>query len=401
MKKNIFYLLILCILTIVSCKEENTLHPYGKNDKNSPLDVSDIVVRNTPGGAVIKYVPPTDVDLSYVKAVYLNTHGEQIEVRASRYVDSLIIAGLGSTDNYPVKLYSVDKLENASSGVETTIQPLTPAVWLVRESLEYEMDFGGFVVDFINTSENDIAIYVLKKDEKGSFITHDALYTKQKAGKYAVRGLPNEENAFAVYIRDRYDNKSDTLFFTGTPWMEEYLDKKKFMWMEIPGDVRWNYFGGAPERAWDDVVNNYNFAHTEIPEEHPHRFTIDLGVTAKLNRFRFWQRPGDEVLYKHGAPKYYKIYGRSDRPTDGSASDPLKGWKLLMECHSFKPSGLPLGQQTTEDIEYAARGEEFSFPRGMEAVRYIRFEMLESWSGMKCSTIGELSFWGEIQNSGN
>jgi hypothetical protein len=68
-----------------------------------------------------------------------------------------------------------------------------------------------------------------------------------------------------------------------------------------------------------------------------------------------------------------------------------------MDCNSFKPSGLPVGQNSSEDVEYAAKGEEFSFPRGINAVRYMRFEMLESWSGMKCSTIGELSFWGDIQ----
>jgi hypothetical protein len=41
-------------------------------------------------------------------------------------------------------------------------------------------------------------------------------------------------------------------------------------------------------------------------------------------------------------------------------------------------------------------GEEFIFPRDLAEVRYIRFEMLESWSGMQCSTISELSFWGQI-----
>jgi hypothetical protein len=68
-----------------------------------------------------------------------------------------------------------------------------------------------------------------------------------------------------------------------------------------------------------------------------------------------------------------------------------------MTCKSFKPSGLPLGQNSSEDVEFAANGEEFSFPRDIAVVRYLRFEMLESWSGMKCSTIGELSFYGDIQ----
>lgn len=227
---------IICAVLAVSCSEENTLHPYGKNDGQAPGKVTEITVRNMPGAAVIKYKAPADEDLLYVKAVYRSTRGEEKEVRSSAYVDSLYLEGFGDTRIYPVTLYAVDRHENRSEGTETTIQPETPPVVNIRSSLEYFMDFGGFLINFENKLNNDIAIYALQWDDKeGDYAYYDAMYTSQADGHFAVRGLPNTENKFGVYVRDRYDNCSDTLFFTGTPIKEDYLDKKLFKEVKCAG----------------------------------------------------------------------------------------------------------------------------------------------------------------------
>lgn len=397
MKKIIIKLFCLVFITTISCKEENLLQPYGGDNNSVPGPVSNVQVENRPGGAVIRYNLPKEADISYVKAIYRSTNGKEQSVSASAYVDSLKISGLGNMDNYQVKLYTINHMEKASAPVETTITPQKPPVQMVYESLQYAIDFGGFVVSFDNETRSDLAIYVLRKDSTGKEMEYyDAMYTSLEKGNFPVRGLPNKENTFGIYVRDRYDNMSDTILFTGTPIREDALNKSLFKDMQVPGDVKWNFYNGSPLFAWDENVSNGNFAHTDFPVEFPHRFTIDLGVDVKLSRFRFWQRPGDDVLFQHGAPKHYKVYGRANKPEGGSASDPMAGWTLLMECNSFKPSGLPLGQNSSEDEEYVAKGEEFSFPRDIPTVHYLRFEMLESWSGMKCSTIGELSFWGEI-----
>lgn len=391
---------IVCVsfLLFFSCKEENLLQPYGGNENSIPTPVSNVQVKNIPGGAVLHYDLPKDPDLLSVKAIYTATNGSQQIVSASAYVDSLKIVGLGNTNDYKVTLFTVNHMEKISSPVEVTITPQVPPVQRVFESLDYSVDFGGFVVSYDNDTESEVAIYILRQDSTGNEMEYyDALYTKSKQGNYPVRGLPNKENQFGIYVRDRYENTSDTILFTETPMREDLLDKSLFTSMKVAGDVGWNFYSGDPTYAWDDKVSNTNYAHTDFPVEFPHRFTMDLGVTVKLSRFRFWQRPGDEVIYQHGAPKHYKVYGRAEKPEAGSASDPFAGWTLLMECHSVKPSNLPLGQFSSEDVEFISKGEEFSFPRDIPNVRYLRFEMQESWSGMKCSTIGELAFWGEIQ----
>lgn len=397
MKRIILNILCLVFIAFASCKEENLLQPYGGDEKGTPGSVSNVRVENIPGGAVLRYDLPKDPDLLYVKAVYTTTNGIQQSVSASAFVDSLKITGLGNTNDYLVRLYAINHMEKASSPVDVTITPQKPPVQMVFETLNYSIDFGGFVVTFDNKSKSDVAIYILRMDSTGREMEfYDAMYTSQEVGKYPVRGLPNKENTFGVYVRDRYDNMSDTLVFTGIPFREDELNKSLFHDIQVPGDVKWDLYNGAPTRAWDNIVSNGNYAHTDFPLEFPHRFTIDLGVEVKLSRFRFWQRPGNDVLYQHGAPKHYKVYGRADKPEGGSSSDPMAGWTLLMECNSVKPSGLPLAQNSSEDEEFAAKGEEFSFPRDISKVRYLRFEMLQSWSGMKCSTIGEVSFWGEI-----
>lgn len=397
--KNILIISMGVILfLLLSCKEEDLLKPYGDNPGGTPRQVSNVRVENISGGAILKYDLPKEADLLYVKAVYNSSLGIEKEVTSSAFVDSLKIVGLGNTNEYPVEIYCVDHFENKSLPVEAIIKPLKSPVQNVFESLGYFLDFGGFVVNFENKTGADVAIYVLTMDStQTSLEGYDALYTGLTKGVFSVRGLPNKENTFGLYVRDRYDNMSDTMIFKGTPMREDALDKKLFNIFQVAGDLKWDFFNGVPEKAWDQNVSNGNYAHTDFPVEFPHRITIDLGVQVRLSRFRFWQRPGDDVLFQHGAPKHYKVYGRSEKPESGSASDPLAGWTLLMECNSFKPSGLPLGQNSSEDVEYNAKGEEFSFPRDISSIRYVRFEMLESWSGMKCSTIGELSFWGEIQ----
>ncbi|MDR2955493.1 MAG: DUF4959 domain-containing protein [Prevotella sp.] len=397
--KNIYILFSVFIL--FSCSGDFEHEPIGGKGGSTPDPVQNVrVLRNIPGGAVITYDLPDDVNIQYIKGEFTSTTGKAREVRTSSYVDTLVIRGLGSTDPKTVKLYAVSRKEQVSAPVEVTINPLTPPVLNIRNSLKYEVDFGGFLLMYKdNVTKEEVSVYALRKDaDTGEMVEHQILYPSQVEDTLSVRGLKDVETDFGVYVRDRWDNMSDTLYFTLTPWREDYLDKKLFNAISIAGDVGWNFHSGTPQKAFDDVIGNGNYAHTDFPVEFPHRYTLDLGVNVKLSRFLLWQRPGADVLYQHGAPKHYKVYGRIDDPGSGNSGDPLAGWTLLMECNSFKPSGLPVRQNSAEDEAYAAAGEEFSFPRDISDIRYIRFEMIESWSGMKCSVVSELAFYGEIKD---
>ncbi|SFK56227.1 protein of unknown function [Porphyromonadaceae bacterium KH3CP3RA] len=394
--------ILFCLSILFSCKGDFEHEPIGGKGGPAPDPVKNVrVLRNTPGGAVLAYDLPENVDIQYIRAEFTTSSGSVRDVKASAYLDTLAISGLGDTSPRIVRLYTVNRKESVSQPVEVTINPLTPPIESIRNSLEFSVDFGGFLLRFNdNDVKEEVSVYVLKQTgDQEELVEHQILYTAQQSGTLTVRGLPSEENLFGVYVRDRWDNVSDTLFFSLTPWREDYLDKKLFKYIAIAGDVTWNnYSGGANERAYDDVIGNGNYIHTPYPVEFPHRYTLDLGVKVQLSRFLLWQRPGADVLYQHGAPKYYRVYGRATDPGAGNINDPLDGWILLTECHSVKPSGLPLGQNSAEDEAYAAAGEEFVFPRDIPEVRYVRFEMLESWSGMLCSVVSELAFYGEVKD---
>ena len=93
--KKIIYITLAALLA-VCCSEVDLLHPYGEDDGKNPGVVTDVQVRNEPGGATIFYSLPKDKDLSYVRATFRGTNGVERNVTASAYVDSLVIEGLGN-----------------------------------------------------------------------------------------------------------------------------------------------------------------------------------------------------------------------------------------------------------------------------------------------------------------
>lgn len=385
--------IVLCIL-LLSCKEDEVRAPYGVDDQKPPQDVTDIVVKSIAGGAVLKYQIPDDPDLSYVKAIFTAKESDVREVRASMYIDSLEIEGIGDTNEHEVTVYAVDRSENVSKGVTVSFVPDTPPVVNIRESLVANVDWGGFSLDFENRGKDAISIMVYYENEKTEGQTlYDIYYTEQKEGPLAVRGLSPLPSKFSVKIKDRWENISEPYEFELTPLEEELLDASRFREMFIPGDVRWTFFGGGWDRFFNDNYAAGDFAHTDYPQAFPHPTTIDMGATVMLSRMKIWQRLVEDDFYKHGCPRHFKVYGCSEN------LDPFNedNYELLMDGHLEKPSGGDFGDpNTAEDILAAQEGHEFLFENDlMKPVRYVRFVSLASWSGMECTRIAEMKFWGQ------
>ena len=72
---------------------------------------------------------------------------------------------------------------------------------------------------------------------------------------------------------------------------------------------------------------------------------------------------------------------------------------MLKSCISVKPSGSPSGSNMNEDVQAAARGEEFTVPLDAPKVRYIRVRILEAWvgAGGLAAHISEMNFHGNDQ----
>ncbi|TKG96636.1 DUF4959 domain-containing protein [Puteibacter caeruleilacunae] len=391
--------IILLSLFFAGCEED------GRNplltDTTNPGAVSNVQVENIPGGANLTYTLPSDNDLLYVLAEYTLSNGKQASTKSTLYKNKLSIEGFGDTNPYDISLYAVDRGENMSEPVKVTINPLEPPVRTISQTMRIIPDFGGAHFYWENDTEAEVAVIAMTEDTLGNLSQADVRYTNLLEDDLALRGYTTDPREFVVLLRDRWDNFSDTVKVTLEPLFEENLDKTKMSALRLPHDAP-DAWGWTPAHLFDNNIGGTGY-HTpqgwkdddplpEYDDLYPHILTIDLGVTAKLSRFKFWQRQ-DSWIYYHGNPRYFEVWGASELNSSGT----FDGWtKLIKNGEVVKPSGLPTGQVSNTDKETASNGEEFSFPLQAEPVRYIRFVNLESWSGTTFMHMMEVDFWGQV-----
>lgn len=199
--------------------------------------------------------------------------------------------------------------------------------------------------------------------------------------QYRSAYLPNLTSYDTFYVDDYA-----TVTLPALPPYERQLDKGLFKPYTLPTDVGPSpYTGWVMANLWNNIATGSGYA-TALAAP-PVHFTFDMGESVKLNRFMFWM-PQDRV-YKLEAVKSFEIYGSDAPAADGSWGS----WTYLMTCESFKPSGSPLNTNTTEDIAYAAAGQEFVFPATIPKARYIRIKVLSNWGNGTFQAIGELTFY--------
>lgn len=403
MKTMIKYMIILAAVAFAGagCIKKNLdIHSPIENDGVKPAPVTNVQVTNGAGSATITYTIPKDADLQYVLAEYTVNSTTSRQAKTSRYSDTVFVDGFNEAGEYDVTLYAVDKGENRSEPVVIKVNPTTPAYRLVAATLTLNQDFGGVNVTFTNAEEAKIAVVIITRDNNGEFSPAEIFYTSTKDGYFSSRGYDTTAREFGVFIKDRWNNYSDTIIKTIHPLYETMLDKTKFRQYKLPTDQP-SAWGWEMSAMWDGKIDqDYGFHTIQGGEPKPHRFTFDMGTTAKLSRFKVLQRylANGSFFYNHGDPKLWNMYGTADIPNpDGS----WNGWTLLMQCESKKPSGLPLGSFTDEDMAYArgsdGLGEEFTFPLSAPPVRYIRMEILKNWSNTDFFHAYEITFWGNPQ----
>jgi len=391
-----YFMCAVILSAACACSTKFEHKPIGQNSGEAPGPVSNIRVTNVNGGAVLHYDIPDDPDVLYVKALLTNVEGDDREVVASVYVDSLIIEGLADTRERKVELYAVNHYENCSECATVMINPLEPPVQTVFKSLQMVPNFGGFTLSFENPSKASVSFYIYSwSTEKGEYVLYQVLTSEAVSGSLSVKGFDCVEQHFAVMVRDKYDNMTSKFEKSLVPLYEEKLDKTKFIWLNCVGDEDWNQHSGHSTWLYNDVIGGWDWGHTAYPTPFPHSFTIDLGVSAKLSQFAMWQRQdNDDLLYAHGAPKHFKLYGCKEN-LDYRDNE---NWITLFDGYLEKPSGGDFNDPNTEeDIQMAREGHVFTIDQSAPAVRFFRFESLASWSGMECTVLSEITIWGNPQ----
>ncbi|WP_256005292.1 DUF5000 domain-containing lipoprotein [Pedobacter deserti] len=416
---KIKYLAKLLILLSVlatgsfSCSEDR-FEPI-EDDGSVPGPVHDVSVKNIAGGAQITYALPDNKNLLYIKAVYHLKQGE-VESKASYLTNQIVLEGFGDEAEREVILYAVSRSEKLSAPVKVKIKPLRAPVFTVFNSLALSETFGGIVVNFENPTavsgsvNSNMVVGTLRWDEElKEWVQIDTYYSGLTKDQFAVRGLESKPYKFGVFIKDRWDNHSDTLETELTPIYEEELDKKR--WRDIRTRFAIPQVGALPisgnrmlegvdysgaypiTNMWDGNVGN--FFHTKSGFELPIWIPFDLGVSVKLSRYKIWQRTVAGGYFSHGNPHEWEIWG-TNTPEDPNS------WVQIAHEIMVKPSGLPVGQNSADDRSIAAAGQEYNFNIDAPAVRYLAWKHIDNWASIRGEFgflhMNELTIWGQPGN---
>ena len=390
-----FLILVLPLSLFFSCGKEIVKEPLEKSD-GIPGKLTNISVENLPGASKISYTLPDDPSVLYVLAEFSTKEGETRIAESSAYTDYIILEGFATTDEQSVTLYAVNRSEVRSEPIEVTIKPLTAPIHEVYKELVVLEDFGGIKLQVHNELEKEYVLYTLKKNEDGVYESYDLLYTNSRLREYLMTGLPAEAMDFAFVFMDKWQNKSDTLFKTLTPLYEEKLDKTKWNLKVLDNDTYTPESGDNPRLLWDDITTNRYRLHGTLTPNPPHWLTIDLGQTAMLSRIRvnaYWTT-NYNWLFNRQSPRYFEIWASNNPSQSGS----WENWDKLGSFESTKPSGLPLGEFTNEDLAVGAAGEDFTLPYNGVSYRYIRFVTISTWDTRPNTYWGELTLWGNPEN---
>ena len=392
MKQNfLILLLLLCSVLWNSCKEEGNLYYMDKGNA-VPESVTNIKVEGKPGGVNISYKVPNDKNLSYVKAVYEIQPGVFSEAISSFYKDTLSLVGFGDTLEYKVNIFSVGKNNKTSKKTEIKVKPLLPPIKTVYKTLTLDATFGGLNVTFLNEHNAELAFFVLTDTLGiGNWIPVTAYYSDVSNGKFSIRGLDAKEGKYAVYVRDRWNNKSDTLVKSLTPLFEELIHRSNFkMVAGLASDKNKGQGKNLVTNLFSGNVGTSGDLYKSEDDTYPQWFTMDMGAKVIFSRMKLFQPV--QYPYVTDWVREFEILGSNELVDD------ISKWISLGRFESIKPSGLPDPSYTAADMDYERAGEDYGFEEGLPAVRYMRFKVIiNRGGGGKFYTLDELTFWGQIE----
>ncbi len=392
--------LLLTMQAISACKKMDSkykgfLIPGGVNYVGKAVDP---LVYNGRDRVKISWLNGADPKVVKAKVFWNNfTDSVEVDIQSSADTVNVLIEGLEER-TYAFVIRTYDHAGNTSVPVE-----VLGRVYGARyqSSLLNRVVLSSIMVPGLNKGK--VFTQWAESDASNGAVANEITYTSISGQSRTIQ-LPADStelviDEFKVGTTYSYrtlflpDSLSIDTFYTDFQNQESValygeLPSDNFKILNLPTDAHdpndpndW-----ALNKMWDkQVVSPGGLAQTPNT---PRWFTIDLGVEVTLTRFKLWQSP--DRIYMSGNPKVWEVWGSNNPDTDGG----WENWTLLTRCESVKPSGLPLGQNSGEDHEQAAAGEEYRLPQDTPPVRYLRFKVLESWEpGTPYTCIAEVAFF--------
>jgi len=389
--KKIIFLIFLITLTFSCSKNEDV-------DSTPPGILSNISVVPTNGGGIISYSLPSDNDISYVRAEYTNSQGEEVFRVSSSYNTSVEINGLNQTTPIKVRLYVIDENENISDEVEVEFTPLESFIYLVQQSIEISPDLGGVKITWENIATKTVFVYVHILN--GTDETIRILSSDNAEESLFIRGLDAVEMTFSTKVED-FDGNITDLQVVGnyTPLFEEKIEKNT--WTLIASQsINGNAYEGRTVNFWDDIVdtvetdsdNSYFIATRENNGgslNFPLDIVIDLNKNVKIKRFKIWQRAywyqcgGVTYHYQEENLKSFNLY----------ASNDAQSWDLLGEFDIGDPRDSA-GNIPASAFQEAIDGHDFTLDNTSEQFRYLKFSITSNYGSTIITVGSEITLYG-------
>lgn len=262
------------------------------------------------------------------------------------------------------------------------------------------MEYSRFI------SKEEVEIKWLGAIERG--VGCELLYTN-KEGEEVRRFVPMNEQTTWIDDMKGDDLSYRTLFLPEETAIDTFYTDYKPVEIEKPTELeldkstfkRWNPTGipYSEYAAAYAIENLWNGSPTEFYLQKagngfPHSFTFDMGQTVRLKRFMHWQRLGANIAYRIQNVKKFELWGSASP----DVTDDFSGWVKLGDYELTKPSGLPWGEESPEDVAYATAGESFTIDPNAPPVRYIRYVVKDSWDGAQAVVaIGEMTFFSPFE----
>ncbi|WP_298645704.1 DUF4959 domain-containing protein [uncultured Proteiniphilum sp.] len=403
MKDIVFYLWLgIIALLLTNCEEEkfNVQYP---TDQIPPQAVSNVEVVNMPGSVQITYELPDELDLMYVKAIYPLSSGGMGETKVSAFSNTMVIKGFGKSRKHLIELISVDKSLNESNPVKVEIEPMDSPIYEIFESMDVLTAFGGFTLKWENPLNENVLIEILESDTINNLYNFmDIVHSAQRDGIYSIRGLDTTMIKVAVFLKDPFENYTDTLEVGVKPYFEERIPTNNLTAFPIP--PYFELFGAGRDHSlmFLDNPSNSTYIRAGNPYGYMPWFTVDLGLKAVFSRLVHFHRAGYEWTLHN--MRELEVWGTNSAVTAAEHTrlpaewreDP--NWILLGHFKSVRPSGGEPGTApTSEDMEFILAGEEFEFLLGQPSVQYLRFNIISTWSNSTGFQSPRVLLYGQVE----
>ena len=146
--------LLLAGVSFIACNDDDEIFDV-------PVEFQRISFEAVPGGAVMRYKLPDDLDIYRVRARYLNAYGEEMLKDGSYLSDSILLSGFTEArTDVPVRLSFLNKDMLESVSVERTFNTEASASVALFDNLTVNPYWGGFNVTYSAPESVDGTIHV-------------------------------------------------------------------------------------------------------------------------------------------------------------------------------------------------------------------------------------------------